>query len=643
MVAMTSSEFEASKAKLAELVGTRARGAQDLLDRFDRWGADLIEGLRGVYDLEYLMPLLVEVMAKNHKARDTDLQQRDRERVLQPDWFQAPDTIGYVCYTDLFDQNLTGLNNRIDYLKGLGVSYLHLMPILQPRPGANDGGYAVMDYRKLRPDLGTMAELKRTAQNLHQAGISLTLDLVLNHVALEHEWAEKARQGDAKFRDYFYVYNDRHVPDQFEASLPEVFPDFAPGNFTWDDRLNGWVWTTFNSYQWDVNWSNANVFAEYCDIIGNLANHGVDCLRLDAIAFIWKRMGTQCQNQPEVHAITQALRSFSRILSPALIFKAEAIVGPAQVGAYLGEGERAGKVSDLAYHNSLMVQIWSSIASKDARLMELAMSRFQAIPTNTAWGIYLRCHDDIGWAIDDTDAARMGFSGHEHRMFLADYFTGHFYGSDARGADFQVDAVSGERRTSGTAASLAGIEAAKESGDTGRLQRAIDRYICAYSMVFGFGGIPLLYMGDEVGLFNDWSFEQNPEKVADNRWLHRPAMNWEVAEAAANGQLGQTTAGQIRERMQRLIDTRRRLASLHASVASKVRAGRGQGIAIFDRNHPAGNLVQVYNLNETNRFVGVDELNGLHNQVIDELTGTHLHLGEGLSLAPYEVRWLRQL
>ncbi|MEN9989822.1 MAG: hypothetical protein RL508_801 [Actinomycetota bacterium] len=643
MVAMTSSEFEASKAKLAELVGTRARGAQDLLDRFDRWGADLIEGLRGVYDLEYLMPLLVEVMAKNHKARDTDLQQRDRERVLQPDWFQAPDTIGYVCYTDLFDQNLTGLNNRIDYLKGLGVSYLHLMPILQPRPGANDGGYAVMDYRKLRPDLGTMSELKRTAQNLHQAGISLTLDLVLNHVALEHEWAEKARQGDAKFRDYFYVYNDRHVPDQFEASLPEVFPDFAPGNFTWDDRLNGWVWTTFNSYQWDVNWSNANVFAEYCDIIGNLANHGVDCLRLDAIAFIWKRMGTQCQNQPEVHAITQALRSFSRILSPALIFKAEAIVGPAQVGAYLGEGERAGKVSDLAYHNSLMVQIWSSIASKDARLMELAMSRFQAIPTNTAWGIYLRCHDDIGWAIDDTDAARMGFSGHEHRMFLADYFTGHFYGSDARGADFQVDAVSGERRTSGTAASLAGIEAAKESGDTGRLQRAIDRYICAYSMVFGFGGIPLLYMGDEVGLFNDWSFEQNPEKVADNRWLHRPAMNWEVAEAAANGQLGQTTAGQIRERMQRLIDTRRRLASLHASVASKVRAGRGQGIAIFDRNHPAGNLVQVYNLNETNRFVGVDELNGLHSQVIDELTGTHLHLGEGLSLAPYEVRWLRQL
>ena len=637
-----SAEFDSARGQLAGLVGTRARGAQDLLDRFDRWGEDLVEGLRGAYDLNYILPKLVEVMAANHKARDNDLQQRDRERVLQQDWFQRNDTIGYVCYTELFDKDLKGLNSRIDYLKGLGVSYLHLMPILQPRPGANDGGYAVMDYRKLREDLGTMAQLKSTAKSLHDAGISLTLDLVLNHVALEHEWAEKARAGDPHYRDYFYIYSDRHMPDQFEATLPEVFPDFAPGNFTWDDRLNGWVWTTFNSYQWDVNWSNPNVFCEFADIIGNLANHGVDCLRLDAIAFIWKRLGTNCQNQDEVHSITQALRSFSRILSPALIFKAEAIVGPAQVGAYLGEGARAGKVSDLAYHNSLMVQIWSAIAAKDARLMELALSRFKAIPNNTAWGIYLRCHDDIGWAIDDQDAARLGFSGHEHRMFLADYFTGKFYGSDARGADFQTDAQSGERRTSGTAASLAGIQVAQESGDSGRLQRAVDRYICAYSMIFGFGGIPLIYMGDEIGLFNDDSFVQDPAKAEDNRWLHRPKMDWDTAIAAANGELGHSVPGQIRSRMQRLIETRRRLESLHAGVASRVRAGRGQGIAIFDRYHPAGNLVQVYNLHEQNRFVNTDELAGLSGEVVDELTGAHLWLNDGLMLAPYEVRWLRK-
>jgi len=635
-----SEQIAAAREVLVELIGSRSRGAQDLLDRWDRWAPDLFAGLVGAYNMDHVVQPLVEVLAASHKARDAELQQRDRERVLNADWFQRPDAIGYVCYTDLFDKNLAGLNNRVDYLKGLGVSYLHLMPILKPRPGANDGGYAVMDYRTLREDLGTMSELKNTAKSLHKAGISLTLDLVLNHVALEHEWAVKAQNGDPKYRDYFYIYPDRHMPDQFEQSLPEVFPDFAPGNFTWDDRLNGWVWTTFNSYQWDVNWSNPNVFCEFADIIGNLANHGVDCLRLDAIAFIWKRLGTNCQNQDEVHSITEALRMFVRILSPSLIFKAEAIVGPSQVGAYLGEGHRSGKVSDMAYHNSLMVQIWSAIASKDARLMELSMSRFQAVPTNTAWGIYLRCHDDIGWAIDDSDAGRLGFSGHDHRMFLADYFTGKFYGSDAKGVDFQTDAVSGERRTSGSAASLAGIEVAQASGDTARLQRAVDRYICAYSMIFGFGGLPLIYMGDEIGLFNDESYVNDQAKAEDNRWLHRPSMNWEVANAAAAGELGHSVSGQIRSRMERLIGTRKRLDALHASVSTQVRSGRGLGVAIFDRKHPAGNLIQLYNLSDGNRYVNTDELGGLHGEVIDQLTGQHIWLNEGIALAPYEVRWL---
>ena len=391
-----------------------SRAKSELLDRLERWGDDLVAGLEHCYKLEDLLDGLSETIIELHSNRAMNLLQRDRMRILEPDWFQKPDTIGYVAYTDLFAKNLTVLSDRIDYLKKLKVSYLHLMPILEPRPGANDGGYAVMNYGALRKDLGTMEQLREVADRLHESGISLTLDLVLNHVAMEHEWALKAKSGDAKYRDYFYVYPDRTVPDEFEKTLPEVFPDFAPGNFTFDKQLNGWVWTTFNDYQCDVNWSNPEVFCEYADVIGNLANHGVDCLRLDAIAFIWKRLGTQSQGEPEVHAITQAIRAFSRILAPSLIFKAEAIVGPAQVGAYLGEGERAGKLSDLAYHNSLMVQIWSSIAAKDARLLELALSRFKAIPTNTAWGVYLRCHDDIGWAIDDTDAYHLGFNGHEH-------------------------------------------------------------------------------------------------------------------------------------------------------------------------------------------------------------------------------------
>lgn len=638
-VQLLSTDISDVRLQLAKSLGN-SREAQDLLDRFDRWGDDLITALKSLYPDTQVVKNILDILVENNKKRASSLHQRDRARTLQPDWFQSEKTVGYVCYTDLFAENLTGLNQKIPYLKQLGISYLHLMPLLEPRAGANDGGYAVKSYREIRGDLGSMSDLSATAELLHKSDIALTLDLVLNHVAKEHEWAVKAKSGDQKYRDYFYIYPDRTVPDQFEETLPEVFPDFAPGNFTFDEELQGWVWTTFNSYQWDVNWSNPDVFCEYADIIANLANHGIDCLRLDAIAFIWKRLGTTCQNEPEVHAITQALRAFAHIVAPSLIFKAEAIVGPAQVGAYLGEGKHAGKVSDLAYHNSLMVQIWSAIASKDTRLLELTMSRFKAIPTSSAWGIYLRCHDDIGWAIDDNDAHRVGLNGHEHRMFLADYFTGKFFGSEARGVDFQVEEHTGERRTSGSTASLAGIEGALERGDSNAINLAIRRYLCAYAMIFGFGGIPLLYMGDEVGLFNDSSYETDPDKAADNRWIHRPKMNWNLAEQAVSGADPESVATRIYTGIKAITNARRSTPSLHASVSTSVRAGRGNGVAIFERNHPAGQMVQIYNLSEDSRWVAADELAGIGERAENRLTGEILEIGSGLNLTPYAALWL---
>ena len=325
-----------------------------------------------------------------------------------------------------------------------------------------------------------------------------------------------------------------------------------------------------------------------------------------------------------------------------MIFKAEAIVGPAQVGAYLGEGVRSGKVSDLAYHNSLMVQIWSAIASKDSRLLELTMSRFKAIPTSSAWGIYIRCHDDIGWAIDDSDAHRAGINGHNHRMFLADYYTGKFFGSEARGVDFQIEEHSGERRTSGSTASLTGIEGAVARGDENAINLAIRRYLCAYSMVFGFGGIPLLYMGDEIGMFNDNSFLKDPEKAEDNRWIHRPKMDWETAESLSSPANKNSVASRIFAGIAQIARARKRSPSLHASVTTKVRAGRGSGVAIFERNHPAGQMIQVYNLSEDSRWVSSDELGDLKGTLQDRLTGEEYELREGITLSPYVALWLVQ-
>lgn len=623
-------------------------------ERRKRWLPDIRDGLQAVYDDVDLLACVDDLMRKFHSERSAQLRHRDVQRLLTPDWFQSETQIGYVAYADLFADDLRGVAERTGYLEELGITYLHLMPLLEPRPEPNDGGYAVADYDKVRADLGTMDDLENLATVLHEAGISLTLDLVLNHVAREHRWAVLARHGVAKYRDYFYIFPDRVMPDEYEKTLPEVFPATAPGSFTFDRELSGWVWSTFNNWQWDLNWANPNVFLEFASIVLSLANKGVDCLRLDAIAFIWKSMGTDCQNQPEVHAITQALRGIARVVAPSMIFKAEAIVAPSMVTSYLGSGTRAGKVSDLAYHNSLMVQVWSALASRDARLAAISLSAMPPKPTTTAWTTYLRCHDDIGWAIDDRDAATLGWTGPTHRRFLADFYSGAFPGSFASGADFQSNPATGDRRTSGTAASLTGLETAlkkmrEEVGDLPTdaagvtvwpvdVKVAVSRLLCAYAVVIGFGGIPLIYMGDELGLLNDYSFLEDPARGADNRWMHRPRMPWDRASLRdRKGSLEQ----RVYTGMKGLIEARKRLASLHASVESFVSAGSDPAVLLVYRRHPAGDIAQIYNFSERDAWVAWSEIGVPAFNTIDEISRRPIDVtSDGIIVAPYESLWI---
>lgn len=637
--AAAANQFDAARALLGDLAG---QDAELLQTRWDRWGQDLIDGLSPVYDVAELLPRVVELIVAAHRDRKPLLRHRDLERSYRPDWYQQPDMVGYAAYADRFAGDLRGVREKIDYLNDLGVTYLHLMPLLRPRSGPNDGGYAVASYREVNPRLGSMTDLEALADDLHANGISLTLDLVLNHVADQHEWAEQARKGDRKFLEYFYTYEDRQVPDQYERALPEIFPDFAPGNFTYDAELKRWVWTTFNAWQWDVNWSNPDVFCEYFDIITYLANRGADCLRLDAIAFIWKRVGTDCQGQPEVHAITQALRAAAHIAAPSLILKAEAIVAPQQLVPYLGQGEHAGKVSEIAYHNSLMVQIWSALAARDARLMAHALGRFPVVPTSACWGTYVRCHDDIGWAIDDADAEAVGFNGFWHRRFLADFYKGDFPDSFSRGDHFQVNEETGDRRTSGSAASMTGIEAALENGDQSALQTAIKRLTCVYAMVYGFGGIPLLYMGDELALINDYDFVNVPEHRDDNRWMHRPELPWSVAATRTDLT---TVHGKVFNAIRNLGIARKQLPQLHAGTPTLVQVPFAPSIVLFIRQHAAGLYVGVFNISdEWKSFPGayLREL-GLGNgtgRAWEHLQNQQISLLDHIDVPPYAAWWL---
>src|SRR4051794_2220326 len=498
--------------------------------RFERFFGDLHEPLTALYGRDPRFPAewqrLLEAMAATARERPAHLRRLDHEREITPDWLQREQAVGYVAYVDRFAGTLAGVRERLPYLRELGISYLHLMPLLRTRPEPNDGGYAVTDYGAVEPALGTIDDLRALADALHEHGMALCVDVVVNHTAQEHPWARAAAQGDQAMRARYLTFPDREEPDAYELTLPEVFPDTAPGNFTWSQQLGRWVWTTFNTFQWDLDHGNPEVFVAMAEAMMGLAAAGVDVLRLDAVPFMWKRLGTNCQNQPEVHQLLQAFRAAMRIAAPAVAFKAEAIVAPRDLVPYLGTGRHEGKECDLAYHNVLMVLLWSALASGRVGLLTHTLRAMPALPPGAGWVTYVRCHDDIGWAITPEDAARAGEDDHLHRRFLADFYAGEFPGTFARGARFQPDPLSGEARTSGSCASLAGLESAS---DEWAAELAVRRILLLHALAFAHGGLPLIYMGDELGLRNAPSYLAEPDKADDNRWMHRPVMDWDVA------------------------------------------------------------------------------------------------------------------
>ncbi len=565
--------------------------------------ADLTGPLGRVYgDVgDEVVERVLTACAEAWRDRPDALRRLDLRADLEPDWFLRQDRVGYQAYADRFAGSLAGVGEHLDYLDELGVTYLHLMPLLQPRPGDSDGGYSVMDYRTVDPDVGTMDDLEALTTELRDRGITLCLDLVLNHSAREHAWATAARAGDEQYRDYYIVLDDEDEVAAWEATLPEVFPDQAPGNFTWDDDLDGWVWTTFNQHQWDLNWANPDVLVEMVEIVLHLANRGVGAFRLDAVAFMWKRLGTDCQNQPEVHHLLRALRAASRIAAPSVIHKAEAIVSPSNLVAYLGTGEHTGKVANLAYHNNLMVQFWSSLASGDTRLLRHVLrTHFPATHPNATWATYVRCHDDIGWAITPEDTAALDMDAAAHRRFLADFYTGAVPGSWARGGLFQVNEEADDRRNVWTNASLCGLEQALDAEDDEAVDRAIDRILLGHALIASFGGMPIVYMGDELGLCNDLSYLEDPDLAGDARWMHRPHMDW---EAAARRHDEGTVEHRVFTGIRDILAARARVPAFRGDVPIEVLDPPDPAILGVRRRHHLGDVLVLCNM--TDEWLGV--------------------------------------
>lgn len=510
---------------------------KDLRHFYTRLGANFyaIHGLfQKLYgnrpDFEQQAQRLVETMAKKYIERGDDLKDLDILRERDYNWFLHQKWVGMALYVNGFADNLQDMQAHLSYFQDLGVNMVHVMPIMKCPEGASDGGYAVSDFREIDDRAGSLEDLQQMAKTMRSRDMLLALDVVLNHTSDEHEWAEKARAGDPVYQDYYYTFESRNIPDMFEEGMLEVFPETAPGNFTWDEAMQRWVMTVFNNYQWDLNYNNPAVFIEMLDVILFWANQGADILRLDAVAFLWKKIGSTCQNEHEAHLILQLLKDCCQVTAPGVLFIAEAIVAPSEVTKYFGEDAVIAKECEIAYNATFMALMWDAIATKNANLLTQGIKSLPCKLERATWLNYIRCHDDIGLGFDDKDILQAGYEPQSHRRFLIDYLTGRFENSHARGLPFAENFKTGDSRISGSLASLVGLQYAMGSGDIEAQKNSIKLIMLLNSMILSFGGIPLLYYGDEIGTVNDDSYLDDLHKMDDNRWVHRPNIDWNKAE-----------------------------------------------------------------------------------------------------------------
>lgn len=463
-----------------------------------------------------------------YQERNTELKKLDRQRVKNPDWYKQNDLLGMMMYTNAFAGTLKGVKEKLPYVKSCGVNYLHFMPLLESPKGRDDGGYAVADFRKVKPELGTMEDLEDLTAECHRQGISCCLDFVMNHTSEDHEWAKAARQGDPVARSRYFFYDDWFVPNIYEETVPEVFPTTAPGNFTWINDCNQVVMTTFYPYQWDLNYANPMVFN---DMVGNMlymANRGIDVIRLDAVPYIWKQIGTNCRNLPQVHTLVRMMRIISEIVCPGVLLLGEVVMEPSKVVPYFGTVDKPE--CHMLYNVTTMASTWNTIATKDVGLLKRQMDQVCALPKDYVFLNYLRCHDDIGWGLDYDWLAQFGIDEVAHKKFLNDYFTGKGYNSDSGGELYNDDPRLGDARLCGTTASLSGLEAGQYETNADKIDQAIACDLMLHGYLLAQSGIPVLYSGDEIGQTNDYSYKNDPDKCADSRYLHRGNFPWDKVE-----------------------------------------------------------------------------------------------------------------
>ncbi|MBR4549981.1 MAG: amylosucrase [Oscillospiraceae bacterium] len=576
--------------------------------RFARHGEELAELYNQLYpNNEQAWAYFAEMLHRCWEQRSDPLRALDEAREADPAWYKGHELVGMLMYVSAFAGTLRGVREKLDYIEECGVNYLHLMPLLESPAGRSDGGYAVADFRKVEPELGTMADLAALAEDCHGRGIALCLDFVMNHTSEDHEWARRARAGEKAYQDRYFFYDDWSVPREFEKTVPQVFPTTAPGNFSWCGEAGKVVMTTFYPYQWDLNYLNPVVFNDMTENMLYLCNRGVDIIRLDAVPYIWKELGTNCRNLPQVHTLVRMMRMVCEIVCPGCLLLGEVVMEPSKVVPYFGSVEKPE--CHLLYNVTTMASTWHTVATKDVRLLRHQLGQVFALPKEYSFLNYLRCHDDIGWGLDYPFLAQFGMGEVSHKKFLNDYLTGDWEGSPARGELYNNDPRLGDARLCGTTASLCGLESARYEGDEAKIAWALRMDLMLHAYMFTLSGIPVLYSGDEIGQENDYGYHEDPLKAADSRFLHRGKLDW---EAAGRRHDPESVEGRIFSALRRLEQLRAEHRVFDGAADVWIVNTRDDGVLGIGRYCRGEKLIGLFNFSEWEKTVSLTELGDYH-------------------------------
>ena len=584
-----------------------------------------------LYGNDAMYAELCEQMHDYYSKRSTELRKRDIKKEKNPDWFKEKEMLGMMLYIDNFAGDLKGVERKLPYLKECNVNCIHLMPFLDTPKGKSDGGYAVADFRKVRPDLGTMKDLARLTEKCHENDMNVCMDFVMNHTSEEHEWAKRARAGEGEYMSRYFFYDNGDIPARYEETVPQVFPTTAPGNFTWLPEIGHYVLTTFYPYQWDLNYRNPRVFNEMMYNFLFLANQGMDIIRIDAVPYIWKELGTSCRNLKEVHTIVRMMRMIAEIVCPSVILLGEVVMEPEKVVPYFGTVEKPE--CHMLYNVTTMATTWNSIATRDIRLLKKQMDIVSRLPKQYTFLNYLRCHDDIGWGLDFDTMKQWGMEEPSHKRYLNDYFTGKIADSISRGELYNDDPVTQDARFCGTTASMCGIEAAGFEGNAEKMQTAIQEDLMLHAYMLTQSGIPMLYSGDELGQVNDYSYKEDAEKVSDSRYLHRGAFLWELADKRKDLS---TVQGKLFQMLNRLEQIRRQENVFSQEAEVYTYDVHNDSILGILREYKGERFIALFNFSEREQTAWMQEEGIFRNLVNGEIVEVKDPVLKG-----YEFVWMK--